>query len=398
MRKTPWLSIIGLGEDGPDGLSVASRNALNSAEIIMGPKRHLGLLGKVEAELVEWPIPFSDGLEMLEGMKGRNVAVLASGDPFWYGAGSVLAGRFAPDDWQAFPNQSVFSLAASKLGWAIEKTLCIGLHAAPMSRLRPHLANNLCAIVLVRDGQAVTELRSYLATNGFGQSELHVLEALGGPNEVATRVSKDDPLPSPISHPVCVGIKLLGHEEITKSSGRDDELFDNDGQITKRPIRAFTLSALAPKRTEHLLDIGGGSGSISIEWLLSDPTTAATVIEANPDRAERIRANAQRLGVDRIKVIVGRAPLPLDGIATPQAVFIGGGLSQDLLQQLHAELPSGTRLVANAVTLESEALLVAWQAKLGGDLMRVELSNLTSIGSKRAWDASYPIVQWSVVL
>jgi len=398
MAKTPWLSIIGLGEDGPDGLSVASRNALESAEIIMGPKRHLGLLGTVSAKLIEWPVPFSDGLNQLDALRGRNVAVLASGDPFWYGAGSVLAGRFEPDEWQAFPSQSVFSLAAANLGWAIDKTQCIGLHAAPLSRLRPHLANTARAIVLLRDGQAVAELRAYLEANAFGHSTLHIFEALGGPREIVTTVATGDALPASISNPVCVGIEMIGHNEVSKASGRSDELFENDGQITKRPVRALTLSALAPRRGEHLLDIGGGSGSISIEWLLSDPTTSATVVEANADRAARIRTNAARLGVDRLNVIVGKAPMPLDEVATPQAVFIGGGLSESLLRQLYESLPSGTRLVANAVTLESEALLVAWQAKLGGDLMRVEISNLTSIGSKRAWDAAYPIVQWSVTL
>jgi len=398
MPNPPWISIVGLGEDGPEGLSVASRNALETAEIIMGPKRHLGLLNASLAEYVEWPVPFSDGLAMLKALKGRQVAVLASGDPFWYGAGSVLAAHFEPDEWQAFPAQSVFSLAATKLGWAIEKTLCIGLHAAPLSRLRPHLADKARAIVLLRDGQAVSDLRDYLAATGFGQSDLHILEALGGPRELVRKVSHTDPLPAAISHPVCVGVDMIGRNAVSKASGRCDDLFDNDGQITKRPIRALTLSALAPKRGERLLDIGGGSGSISIEWLLSDPTTQATVIEANPDRADRIRANANRLGVDRIDVVVGKAPMSLDTIAPPNAVFIGGGLSQELLQQLHSDLPTGTRLVANAVTLESEALLVAWQAKLGGDLLRVEISNLTSIGSKRAWDASYPIVQWSVDL
>ena len=397
MHDTPWLSIIGLGEDGPDGLSVASRKALDSAEIIMGPARHLALIGASKAKQIEWPVPFADGIEKLATFRGRSVAVLVSGDPFWYGAGSVFANRFERSEWQAFPTLSIFSLAASRLGWAIEKTLCIGLHAAPLTRLRPHIAHGAKAIVLLRDGDAVSELRAYLAEIGFGHSQFHILEALNGQRENITAVKAIDDLPAQISHPVCVGVEFFGGSEIPKSSGLEDALFDNDGQITKRPIRALTLSALAPKRGEHLLDIGGGSGSISIEWLLSDPTTSATIVEANPDRATRIRENANRLGVDRLKIVVGKAPIVLDGIS-PSAVFIGGGLSQELLQQLHETLAKGTRLVANAVTLESEALLVEWQSKVGGDLMRVEISSLTSIGPKRAWDAAYPIVQWSVTL
>ena len=397
MHDTPWLSIIGLGEDGPDGLSVASRNALATAEIIMGPPRHLALLGKTDAELLEWPVPFADGVEKLAAYRGRPVAVLVSGDPFWYGAGSVFAARFERSEWQSYPTQSVFSLAASRLGWAIEKTLCIGLHAAPLTRLRPHMAQGTRAIVLLRDGDSVRELGDYLSQSDFGLSKIHILEALNGPREKITTIEANDEISNQISQPVCVGVEFADGPEIPKSAGLEDALFDNDGQITKRPIRALTLSALAPKRGEHLLDIGGGSGSISIEWLLSDPTTSATIVEANQDRAARIRENANRLGVDRLNIVVGKAPIALDGIV-PNAVFIGGGLSQGLLEQLHVTLAKGTRLVANAVTLESEALLVEWQSKIGGDLMRVEISNLTSIGPKRAWDAAYPIVQWSVVL
>ena len=182
------------------------------------------------------------------------------------------------------------------------------------------------------------------------------------------------------------------------ASGRSDDLFENDGQITKRPARALTLSALAPRHDEHLWDIGGGSGSISIEWLLTHPSLQATIVEANRDRADRIRRNAKSLGVDRLQVVEGKAPEALDSLPLPNAVFIGGGLSEALLQKLTNDLPSGTRIVANAVTLESESLLVQWHGKLGGDLLRIDLSSLASIGPKRGWKAAYPLVQWSVTL
>ena len=182
------------------------------------------------------------------------------------------------------------------------------------------------------------------------------------------------------------------------ASGRDDEWFDNDGQITKRPIRAMTLSALSPRPFEHLWDIGGGSGSIAIEWLLCNPTTQATCIEANSERAARISANAAKLGVDRLTVITGKAPDALKDLPRPDAVFIGGGLSEALLTGLETRLGSGTRLIANAVTLESEAVLLQAHARLGGDLLRLELSRAEPLGPKRGWKASYPIVQWSVTL
>lgn len=397
MSNSPWLSIVGLGEDGPDGLSVASRKAVENADIIMGPPRHLELLDAKTANLIEWPVPFADGIDILMSLRGQNVTVLASGDPFWYGAGSVITRHLQHDEWQAFPAPSIFSLAATRLGWAIEKTECVGQHAAPFNQLRPLLSDEGRAIVTVRDGDAVAELGASLAASGFGSSTLYILEALGGPNERIRTITANDPALPDVSHPVCVAIKMSGGPELPLAAGRPDTWFENDGQITKRPVRALTLSALAPRRGEHLLDIGGGSGSISIEWLLSDPTTQATVIEANPDRAARIRSNATTLGVDRLTVVEGLAPDALSECENPHAVFIGGGLSDELLTKV-SQFSSGTRLVANAVTLESEALLIQWHAKIGGDLLRIELSNLGSIGKKRGWKAAYPLVQWSVTL
>jgi precorrin-6B C5,15-methyltransferase / cobalt-precorrin-6B C5,C15-methyltransferase len=397
MIKSPWLSIVGLGEDGPDGLSVASVKAIENAEIIMGPPRHLGLLNSPSANLIEWPVPFADGIETLMSLRGKQVVVLASGDPFWYGAGSVITRQLRGYEWQAFPAPSSFSLAASRLGWSIEKTECIGLHAAPFSRLRPLLSDGGQAIVTLRDGSAVEKLAAYLVTASFGRSTLHVLEALGGPNERIRSFAASDPALPDVLHPVCVAIEMSGHAELPLASGRSDALFENDGQITKRPVRALTLSALAPKRGEHLLDIGGGSGSISIEWLLSHHSMQATVIEANHERAARIKTNAASLGVDRLNVVEGIAPSALSKCDKPDAVFIGGGLSDELLTSV-TQFSGGTRLVANAVTLESEALLIQWQAKIGGDLLRIELSNLGNIGKKRGWKAAYPLVQWSVTL
>jgi precorrin-6B C5,15-methyltransferase / cobalt-precorrin-6B C5,C15-methyltransferase len=399
MSETPWLTIIGLGEDGPEGLSDASHVALEKAEIIIGPPRHLALLGKHAAKQVEWPVPFADGVDLLLGFRGRPVVMLASGDPFWFGAGSVVTRRLAPHEWAAIPGVSTFSLAASQLGWPLEQTTCLGLHATPLTRLRPHLYQGERAIVLLRDGAAVLELAGLLNQTGFGPSTLHVLEALGGPcarhrQGEATTLAFDD-----ISHPVCVGIEVAGDgQPIGLSAGRSDAIFESDGQITKRPVRALTLSALAPRPGEHLWDIGGGSGSIAIEWLLGDPSLTATTIEPRPERAARIRRNADRLGMDRLQVVTGLAPEALTGLDTPDVVFIGGGLSENLLVWLQANLPNGARIVANVVTLESESLLAHWQAKLGGDLLRIELAQSGPLGSKRAWRPNLPVVQWSVTL
>lgn len=399
MADTPWLTILGLGEDGPEGLTDASRAALQGAEVVIGPPRHLALLPDLAAERVAWPVPFAEGLPLLMAMRGRRVVMLASGDPFWFGAGTVVTKALAPGEWVALPGPSCFSLAAARLGWGLEGVACLGLHAAPLTRLRPLLAPGARALVTLRDGAAVAELAAWLTSEGFGASELVVLEALGGPRERVRRVKAGDYSLDDVQHPVAVAISVAGAGAVLgAASGRGDEWFAHDGQITKRPVRALALSALAPRPGELLWDIGAGSGSIGIEWLLSHPTTRAIGFEADPGRAARARENARRLGVERLVIAEGRAPAVLEDQPLPDAVFIGGGLSEALLTQLAGLLPKGTRLVAHAVTLESEALLALWHGARGGSLLRVELAEAAALGSRRGWKSAYPIVQWSVVL
>jgi precorrin-6Y C5,15-methyltransferase (decarboxylating) len=396
MADSPWLTIIGIGEDGMDGLSAAARAALEAAELVMGAARHLSLLPALRCEAIEWPVPFADGIPLLLARRGRRVVMLASGDPLWFGAGTSVTRHLAADEWIAHPVPSSFALAAARLGWALQDTPCLGLHAGPFTRLRPHLARGQRLLVLVRDGAAVAELAAYLAAQGFGASALHVLEALGGPRERVREARAHGFALHDVAHPVAVAIEVAGEGAVLPAAaGRPDDWFESDGQLTKRPVRALTLSALAPRPGELLWDIGAGSGSIGIEWLLAHPANRATAIEADPVRAERARANAARLGVDRLTVLDGNAPdlLP-EGV--PDAVFIGGGLSQRLLEALWARLPAGTRLVANAVTLESEALLAHWHGASGGSLLRIELADAVPLGARHGWRARYPVVQWSV--
>lgn len=393
----PWLTIVGVGEDGPDGLSSASCEALRSAEVVIGADRHLAVAGEIKGERIAWPVPFADGVEKLLALRGRRVVMLASGNPFWYGAGSVVTQHLSEDEWQVLPAPSVFSLAAARLGWSLEKTGCFGLHAAPFARLRPHLAKGTRAIVLVRDGKAVGCLAKYLAGAGFGGSKMHVLEALGGPRERVRQSMADEMTFDDVAHPVAVGIVFEGDgTPVPRVSGLPDDLFEHDGQITKHQVRALTMSALAPVAGEHLWDVGAGSGSISIEWLLSHPSCRATAIEAHPDRAARARRNAAQLGVDHLRVVNGEAPEALAGLEHPDAVFIGGGLSQELVDVLWRQLEPGCRVVVNAVTLESEALLAAWHARVGGSLTKISLSEAGPLGSKRGWQTAYPVTQWSV--
>lgn len=365
----------------------------------MGAPRHLALLPDLKGEVMPWPVPFEDGLSLLLAQLGRSVVMLVSGDPFWFGGGTSVTRHLVPGEWVAHPVPSTFGRAASRLGWPLEDTACLGLHAAPFSRLRRHIVPGRRALVLVRDGAAVSGLARYLDILGFGASLLHILEALGGPRDRVRATRADELAFDDIAHPVAVGIVFAGAGAVLpRTPGLPDAWFEHDGQITKRPIRALTLSALGPKPGEMLWDIGAGSGSIGIEWLLSHPSMQATAFESDPVRADRARANAAALGVDRLHRVEGRVPDSLDGPARPDAVFIGGGLSDALLTRLYTTLPVGVRLVANAVTLESEALLAHWHSVKGGTLLRVELAEAMPLGARRGWKASYPVVQWSVTL
>ena len=367
---------------------------------MIGAPRHLALLPNLTRPTQSWPVPFDAGIAPLLARRGRWTVVLASGDPFWFGVGGTLARHLQPGEWIAYPAPSTFTLAAARLGWPLETVVCLGLHAAPVTRLRPHLAPGVRAIVLVRDGDAARSLSRYVADQGFGASALTVLEALGGPRERIRHTTADSLDFSDIAHPVALALDIKGDgRTLPHASSLDDDWFEHDGQITKRPARALTLSALAPRPHEMLWDIGAGSGSIAIEWLLAHPTTAAVAFERDPIRAARARRNAASLGVDRLSVIEGEAPAIIEGQhPLPQAIFIGGGLSDALLEGLFGRLPGGTRLIANAVTLESEMLLVRWHGRRGGSLLRIELAEAGPLASRRAWHASYPLVQWSVTL
>ena len=388
----PWLSIIGVTEDGPDGLPPASRKALKAADHIFGGPRHLALLG-VQGQ--EWSVPFS--LDPVLALKGKRVAVLASGDPFWHGAGGSIAAALDPSEWRAYPAPSSFSLAAARMGWRLEDTLCLGLHAAPLTRLRPLLSRGQRLILLLRDGAAVGELAAYFGAQGFGPSEMTVLQSLGGPRESRITFTAETPPDQQFFAPVAVAVTAQGAPGLPRTPGLDDANFDHDGQITKRPVRALALSALAPRAGEVLWDIGTGSGSVSIEFLLAAPGSRSHALEADPTRATRAMANAAAFGLShRFHLTEARAPEGLQTLPRPDAVFIGGGASHDLLTALWPLIPQGTRLVANAVTLENETLFAQWSATHGGSLLRIELSEAQPLGTRRGWHPLRPIVQWSV--
>jgi precorrin-6Y C5,15-methyltransferase (decarboxylating) len=387
------LTIIGIGEDGLSGLSEASRKALDEAEIVFGGQRHLALAGIGERGRA-WPTPFDAGGVL--SCRGRATVVLASGDPFWFGVGAILAEQFDKSEWSAYPAPSAFSLAAARLGWRLESVTCLGLHAAPFEGLISHLAQGERIICLVRDGEAATGLAEWLAARGWGASLIWTLTALGGQHESVTQHRADSYAGDPAAKLVTVALEARGASGLPHSSGLSDALFAHDGQITKRPMRALALSVLAPRRGERLWDVGAGSGSISIEWALRGGTAAA--VETRGDRAENIHKNAAAFGLtNRITVVEGTAPDALNGLEAPHAVFIGGGLNASLFDGIWPRLSPGTRFVTHAVTLETDALLSELHQRHGGELMRAEFAHADSLGRYRSWKAERPVVQWSVV-
>lgn len=378
--------MIGIGEDGLSGLNDASRNALERAEIVFGGARHLEL-AQVGARGVPWGVPFS--VDPVLAARGRRVAVLASGDPFWHGVGGSLATVLSPSDWRCFPAPSCVSLAAARMGWRLETCTVVGLHAAAFETLRPHLANGARLIVTLRDGDAPAALAAWLDDVGFGRSRVTAMAGLGGPNEVIRRGDLTG-----LHAPVLAAIEAHG-TGLSQTPGRAIDLFAHDGQITKPPMRALTLAALAPRAGETLWDLGAGSGSISVEWLLAAPNSRAIAVEPRADRIENIHENARRFGLTpRLNVLQGRVPDLLPDSA-PDAVFIGGGLSAPLLGALWKRIAPGTRVVANAVTIASQSLLADWHARHGGHLLRIDLAEAEPLGRMQGWAHSRPQLQWS---
>jgi len=385
----PWLSIIGLGEDGPAGLPPASRDALDRAEIVFGAPRHLELAGIAGPRGREWPVPFDLG--PLLALRGRAVAALVSGDPFWHGAGGSIAAVLQAGEWRAFPAPGTFSLAAARLGWRLENVACLGLHAAPLARLRPVMARGARAICLLRDGAAPGRLAEWLVAQGLGLTRMVVMEALGGPRE-RIRQARAQGFALDCIAPVAValdGADLPPGTGLPRGFGLPDDSFAHDGQITRRSVRAMTLAALGPRAAEMLWDIGGGSGSISVEWCLNGGR--AVTIEPRADRIANIAANIEGFGLaGRMRAVQGAAPETLADLPPPDAIFVGGGASATLIDALPP-----ARLVVNAVTLETEALLIALHAARGGSLTRIALEEAAPLGRMRGWSPARSVTQWS---
>lgn len=395
-----WLSIVGIGEDGVNGLGEAAKAAIVNADHVFGSTRHLDLadplvLGQKQA----WLSPFSDSIDVILALRGQSVCVLASGDPMHYGVGATLSRRIKTDEITVFPHPSSFSLAAARLGWPLQDVVALSLHGRPLELLRPHLHAGTRILALTSDEHGPAAIAKLLSETGFGLSIVTVLDRLGGPGEtmrsnvaMTFALTEVDPLN------ICaISVVALPNARILPlTPGLDDILFEHDGQMTKREMRALTLSALAPRRGETLWDIGAGSGSISIEWMLADPSMRAIAIEANPERATRIITNMLACGVPDLRIVIDSAPSCLYALEPPHAIFVGGGgTDPGVMEAAINSLRPGGRLVANAVTLELEALLLQLHQKIGGSLTRIAIARADPVGSMTGWRPSMPITQWA---
>lgn len=392
-----WLAVVGIGENGLAGLGEDAKRAIANATYVFGGARHIELAGSLIAgEANPWPAPFS--IEPVLALRGQSVCVLASGDPSLHGVGATLSRKIPASEMLVLPAPSAFSLAAARLGWPLQDVETISLHGRPIDLIRPLLHPRSRILALTSDASSPEGIAALLAASGFGPTRMTVLEALGGPHErirAATAEIFDLKDISPLNV-LALEIESTSRARILPlASGRPNHLYENDGQLTKREVRAVTLSSLAPKRGELLWDIGAGSGSISIEWMLAHPSMRAIAIEANPERATRIRTNAAQNGVPGLHVVEGNAPVALSGLEQPNAIFIGGGGSEHgVLQTAMDALGSGGRLVANAVTLEFEHLLLAKQAAFGGELLRIAISHASPVGTMQGWRPAMPVTQW----
>ncbi|MFM2281370.1 MAG: decarboxylating precorrin-6Y C(5,15)-methyltransferase [Pseudomonadota bacterium] len=395
-----WLTIIGIGEDGIEGLGNEAKRRIAEAEFVFGGSRHLSLAAAlIRGQAEAWQSPLEGSLIRIESLRGRGVVVLGSGDPFYYGIGATLSRRIAASEILSLPAPSSFSLAASRLGWPLQDCAIVSLHGRPLDLIRPHLQPGNRILALTSDEKGPGELAFLLVEAGFPQSRITVLEALGGPQEVISQHRAESFSKEPIHSLNICAVEVVAAPDariLTLATGLDEGLFEHDGQITKREVRALTLSALAPRKGERLWDIGGGSGSISIEWMLCDPSLRSIAIESHPERADRIRRNAARFGVPALDVVTGAAPDALFGLAEPNAIFVGGGGSEaGVMTAAMDALKPGGRLVANAVTLEMERVLLDLHARLGGSLSRIDIVRASPIGDMTGWRPAMPITQWS---
>ncbi|WP_246150673.1 precorrin-6y C5,15-methyltransferase (decarboxylating) subunit CbiE [Streptomyces qinzhouensis] len=402
---TAAVTVVGIGADGWDGIPGAARAELLAAEVVIGGPRQLGLLPpECAGERIPWPSPLRPAVpRLLAEHSGRRIAVLASGDPMFYGIGRAVTEVLGAGAVRVLPHPSSVSYACARLNWPVEDVEIVTVVGRPTARIAAALHEGRRLLVLSAGATTPGEVAALLRDRGFGPSPIRVLERLGGPGERTTGAVTADAWPTaaapgdPLNIVAVECRRAPGALRLGAVPGLPDEAYEHDGQLTKRHIRAATLGVLAPAPGELLWDVGGGSGSIAVEWLRTHPSCRAVTVERDPVRAERIVRNAERLGVPGLRVVTGAAPEALAGLPRPDAVFIGGGLTAPgLLEACWQALAPGGRLVANTVTLESEALLAAAHRRHGGELVRLATARAVPVGGFTGWRQAMPVTQWAV--
>ena len=405
-----WLTVVGLGADGPGGLPPASRALIESAELLVGGERHLGLVDCPatggHCEKLAWAFPLDATMETIAAHRGKRVVVLATGDPMAYGIGSTLARHFAPEDMAIVPAPGAFSLAAARLAWPLDRCVCLTLHGRPLDLLTYHVQPGARLLILSHDGSTPAKVAARLTELGYGPSQITVLQNMGAENEARCEGSAGAWPEIDIADLNTVAVDCIAGPNAqiySHAPGLPDEAFLHDGQLTKRVVRAATLAALAPLPDQHLWDLGAGSGAIAIEWLRAAQDAqgrgaSAVAVERDPARAARIAENASRLGTPLLEIITADIASALPHLTPPDAVFLGGGLSTEgLVETAWQALKPGGRLVANAVTLESEQVLAGAHATFGGELSRIAVSHAEPVGARTGWRPAMTVTQLSVI-
>ncbi len=398
MSGKPWLSIIGVDLSGWEGVSPGARAVIADADLIVGGARHLDMVPANAAERLQWKSPLSETVSLIEAARGQNVVVIATGDPLDYGIGVTLLRHFPASEVMVVPALGAFTLAAARMGWPRQGVECITLHGRPLERLRRCLFPGARILALSHDGETPAKVARMLATSGWGESHITALTDMGGDTErrvaeIAANWTEQD-----VGALNTLAITCIAGPDarpLRRTPGLPDDAFLHDGKLTKRVVRASTLAKLAPFPGDLLWDIGAGSGAIAIEWLRAVERAQAIAIEPIAARALRIEENARALGVPELRLLTDKAPTCLEGLDAPDAVFVGGGLSEDgLLAAAWAALKPRGRIVANAVTLEGEQVLNMAHRTYGGALERISVEQAVPVGQFHGWRPSMTVTQW----
>ncbi len=394
-----WLSVVGIGEDGLAGLSTIARALVDRAEVLVGGDRHLAMLPEDDRERLVWTSPLRESIEAILQRRGQAVCVLASGDPLCYGVGVTLLRHIPIAEMTILPAPSTFSLACARLGWSLTEVETLSLCNRPPALLHAYLYPNAKLLILSEGKQTPAIVAALLTRRGFGNSPMTVLERLGGSNEQHITGIASTWQETALADLNAIAVECLADPGITplpRTSGLSDDAYLHDGQLTKREVRAITLSALAPTPGALLWDVGAGCGSIAIEWMRSHPRCRAIAIEKA--RTQYIADNAAALGVPGLHIVDGKAPEALKALPSPDAIFIGGGVTTEgVLEACWAALKPGGRLVANVVTIEGERLLFQWHDKVGGTFTRIAIQRAEPVGRFLGWRSLAPITQWTVI-